>query len=162
MTLRSEVNYEVIKPVPDIGWRLRKHYFLVKSHINPKEEMLLSWVEHGPDKYLEDRDLQGVFKSISNLQVGNVSLIVYSLLSLRAQEWALETLILLATNTVLLLSTFQLGLVVIVQCHGSYYVTGDSLYFNFLCLSPLLFSPYVWYLVTPLVEDNGLQAYVAL
>jgi len=68
MTLRSEVNYEVIKPVPDIGWRLRKHYFLVKSHINPKEEMLLSWVEHGPDKYLEDRDLQGVFKSISNLQ----------------------------------------------------------------------------------------------
>lgn len=72
MTLRSEVNYEVIKPVPDIGWRLRKHYFLVKSHTNPKEEMLLSWVEHGPDKYLEDRDLQGVFKSISNLQVHNV------------------------------------------------------------------------------------------
>ncbi|XP_021932004.1 PX domain-containing protein kinase-like protein isoform X3 [Zootermopsis nevadensis] len=68
MILRSEVNYEVIKPVPEIGWRLRKHYFLVKSRVNPKEEMLLSWVEHGPDKYLEDRDLHGVFKSISGLQ----------------------------------------------------------------------------------------------
>ncbi|XP_069682231.1 PX domain-containing protein kinase-like protein isoform X2 [Periplaneta americana] len=68
MALRSEVNYEVVKPVPEIGWRLRKHYFLVKSRISPKEEMLLSWVEHGPDKYLEDRDLQGVFKSLSNLQ----------------------------------------------------------------------------------------------
>jgi PX domain-containing protein kinase-like protein len=73
MALRSEVNYEVVKPVPEIGWRLRKHYFLVKSRVNPKEEMLLSWVEHGPDKYLEDRDLQGVFKSISNLQVAVVA-----------------------------------------------------------------------------------------
>lgn len=72
MILRSEVNYEVVKPVPEIGWRLRKHYFLVKSRINPKEEMLLSWVEHGPDKYLEDRDLHGVFKSISSLQVSTV------------------------------------------------------------------------------------------
>ncbi|PSN48160.1 PX domain-containing protein kinase-like protein [Blattella germanica] len=43
MALRSEVNYEVIKPVPEIGWRLRKHYFLVKCRNNPKEEMLLSW-----------------------------------------------------------------------------------------------------------------------
>jgi PX domain-containing protein kinase-like protein len=72
MILRSEVNYEVVKPVPEIGWRLRKHYFLVKSRNNPKEEMLLSWVEHGPDKYLEDRDLHGVFKSISSLQVSTV------------------------------------------------------------------------------------------
>ncbi|KAJ9595648.1 hypothetical protein L9F63_013163, partial [Diploptera punctata] len=68
MALRSEVNYEVVKPVPEIGWRIRKHYFLVKCRNSPKEEMLLSWVEHGPDKYLEDRDLQAVFKSISNLQ----------------------------------------------------------------------------------------------
>lgn len=75
MILRSEVNYEVVKPVPEIGWRLRKHYFLVKSHINPKEEMLLSWVEHGPDKYLEDRDLHGVFKSISNLKVGTLNIL---------------------------------------------------------------------------------------
>lgn len=81
MILRSEVNYEVVKPVPEIGWRLRKHYFLVRSCINPKEEMLLSWVEHGPDKYLEDRDLQGVFKSISSLQVSTVtscSSLIYS------------------------------------------------------------------------------------
>ncbi|GLG98985.1 PX domain-containing protein kinase-like protein [Gryllus bimaculatus] len=27
MALRSEVNYEVVKPVPEMGWRLRKHYF---------------------------------------------------------------------------------------------------------------------------------------
>jgi PX domain-containing protein kinase-like protein len=79
MTLRSEVNYEIVKPVPEIGWRLRKHYFLVKSRINPKEELLLSWVEHGPDKYLEDRDLQGVFKSISNLQVAIVAYFIVNM-----------------------------------------------------------------------------------
>lgn len=69
MALRSEVKYEILKPVPEIGWRLRKHYFLVKSRSTPKDEMVLSWVEHGPDKYLEDKDLSSVFKSISNLQV---------------------------------------------------------------------------------------------
>lgn len=71
MALRSEANFEVVKPLPEIGWRIRKHYFLIKSHNSPKEEKVLSWVEHGPDKYLESRDLQGVFKSLGSLQVNN-------------------------------------------------------------------------------------------
>lgn len=67
MALRSEVNYELIKPIPEMGWRLRKHYFLVKSKMNPKSEMVLQWVEYGPDKYLEDKDLNSVLKCLVNL-----------------------------------------------------------------------------------------------
>lgn len=71
MALRSEVNYEIVKPVPEVGWRLRKHYFQVKSRNSPKE-YFLSWVEHGPDKYLDDRELQAAFKSIGSIQHPNI------------------------------------------------------------------------------------------
>lgn len=69
MALRGEVDYEMVKALPEIGWRLRKHYFQVKRRSNPKEELLLSWVEYGPDKYLDDKELQAVFKGLSTLQV---------------------------------------------------------------------------------------------
>lgn len=69
MALRGELEYEIGKALPDIGWRLRKHYFQVKKRNNPKEELILSWVEYGPDKYLSDKELQTVFKSLSTLQV---------------------------------------------------------------------------------------------
>lgn len=67
MALRSEVNYELIKPISEMGWRLRKHYFLVKSKMNPRAEMVLQWVEYGPDKYLDDKDLSTVLKCLVNL-----------------------------------------------------------------------------------------------
>lgn len=67
MALRSEVNYELIKPLPEMGWRLRKHYFLVKAKLNPRTEMALQWVEYGPDKNLEERDLQAVLKLLSQV-----------------------------------------------------------------------------------------------
>lgn len=69
MALRGEVDFELIKAVPEIGWRLRKHYFQVKKRSNVKEDLLLSWVEYGPDKYLDDKELQAVFKGLSTLQV---------------------------------------------------------------------------------------------
>ncbi|XP_063215992.1 PX domain-containing protein kinase-like protein isoform X2 [Bacillus rossius redtenbacheri] len=68
MALRSEMNYEVVRPVPDMGWRLRKHHFLVRDRSRPAQELLLSWVEHGPDKYLDDKDLQAAFKALRHLQ----------------------------------------------------------------------------------------------
>lgn len=69
MALRGELDYEMVKALPDIGWRLRKHYFQVKRRSNPKEELILSWVEYGPDKYLNDKELITVFKGLATLQV---------------------------------------------------------------------------------------------
>ncbi|XP_049831647.1 PX domain-containing protein kinase-like protein isoform X1 [Schistocerca gregaria] len=68
MALRGEVNYEIMRPIPEMGWRIRKHYFLVKNHNQPKDEMVLSWVEYGPDKHLDDREMLSACKSISSMQ----------------------------------------------------------------------------------------------
>uniref|UniRef100_A0A1B6CZC3 PX domain-containing protein n=1 Tax=Clastoptera arizonana TaxID=38151 RepID=A0A1B6CZC3_9HEMI len=72
MALRGEAEFELIKAVPEIGWRLRKHFFHVKKRNNTKEDLLLSWVEYGPDKYLDDKELQTVFKGLSTLQHPNI------------------------------------------------------------------------------------------
>ncbi|XP_043248260.1 PX domain-containing protein kinase-like protein isoform X5 [Colletes gigas] len=77
LALRSDANYEVIKAIPDMGWRLRKHYYTVKNRQNPKQELLLAWVEFGPDKHLQDKDMQGVFKSLGTLKHNYVEPIVY-------------------------------------------------------------------------------------
>ncbi|XP_054278649.1 PX domain-containing protein kinase-like protein [Macrosteles quadrilineatus] len=72
MVLRGEVDYEMVKALPDIGWRLRKHYYQVKRRSNAKEELLLSWVEYGPDKYLTDKELNTVLKGLATLQHPNI------------------------------------------------------------------------------------------
>ncbi|CAB0041939.1 unnamed protein product [Trichogramma brassicae] len=68
LALRSDANFEVGKAIPDMGWRLRKHYYTVKNKQNLKQELLLAWVEFGPDKFLQDKDMIGVFKSLGNLK----------------------------------------------------------------------------------------------
>lgn len=68
LALRGEVGWEVVGPQPDIGWRLRKHYFQVKCKSSPKDDLLASWVDYGPDKYLEDKDMHAVFKSLGQIQ----------------------------------------------------------------------------------------------
>ncbi|XP_064130378.1 PX domain-containing protein kinase-like protein isoform X3 [Loxodonta africana] len=40
------------------GWRIRKKYFLMKIKNQPKEWLVLSWADLGPDKYLSDKDFQ--------------------------------------------------------------------------------------------------------
>ncbi|XP_044738700.1 PX domain-containing protein kinase-like protein [Chrysoperla carnea] len=72
LALRGEVGWEVMGPLGDIGWRLRKHYFQVRNRSNPKDELLASWVEYGPDKYLDEKDLQLVFKSLLQLKHPNI------------------------------------------------------------------------------------------
>jgi len=62
MAMRGEMNYELLKPIPDMGWRLRKHYFQVRAKLNPRADMTLQYVEYGPDKYLEDRDILTTLK----------------------------------------------------------------------------------------------------
>ncbi|XP_072401189.1 PX domain-containing protein kinase-like protein [Diabrotica undecimpunctata] len=68
LALRGEVGWEVIAPVNDIGWRLRKHYYDLKCKSQPKEEIFGGWTDYGPDKYLDDREMHAVFKSLSQLQ----------------------------------------------------------------------------------------------
>lgn len=64
MAMRGEVNYELLKPLPEVGWRLRKHYFHVRAKANPRTEMALQWVEFGPDKSLDEKDISNVLKCL--------------------------------------------------------------------------------------------------
>uniref|UniRef100_A0A3Q3WJV3 Uncharacterized protein n=1 Tax=Mola mola TaxID=94237 RepID=A0A3Q3WJV3_MOLML len=45
MFFRSDPKWEVLEPLRDIGWRIRKKYFLIKNKEQPKERYLLSWVK---------------------------------------------------------------------------------------------------------------------
>ncbi|MEE6501830.1 hypothetical protein FKM82_004332 [Ascaphus truei] len=67
MFFRSEPKWEVVEPLKDIGWRLRKRYFLMKSRNQPKEHLVLSWADLGPDKYLQDKDFQCAIKLLPSL-----------------------------------------------------------------------------------------------
>ncbi|KAL7837612.1 hypothetical protein SRHO_G00273230 [Serrasalmus rhombeus] len=67
MFFRSDPKWEVVEPLKDIGWRLRKRYFLVKNKEQPKERQVLSWVDLGPDKFLSDKDLQSTVKLLPSL-----------------------------------------------------------------------------------------------
>ncbi|KAL2735197.1 PX domain-containing protein kinase-like protein isoform X1 [Vespula squamosa] len=77
LALRSDANFEVGKAIPDMGWRLRKYYYTVKNRQHPKQEYLLAWVEFGPDKHLQDKDMQGVFKSLGTLKHNYIEPIVH-------------------------------------------------------------------------------------
>ncbi|XP_053144221.1 PX domain-containing protein kinase-like protein isoform X8 [Hemicordylus capensis] len=66
MFFRSEPKWEVVEPLKDIGWRIRKKYFLMKIKNQPKERLALSWADLGPDKYLSDKDLQCAMKLLSS------------------------------------------------------------------------------------------------
>ncbi|CAD6238665.1 GSCOCG00008509001-RA-CDS [Cotesia congregata] len=77
LALRSDANFEIGKPIVDMGWRLRKHYYTVKNRQNIKQELLLAWVEFGPDKHLQDKDIQGVFKSLGTLKHPHIESIVH-------------------------------------------------------------------------------------
>ncbi|XP_062442009.1 PX domain-containing protein kinase-like protein isoform X4 [Rhea pennata] len=66
MFFRSEPKWEVVEPLKDIGWRIRKKYFLMKIRNQPKERLMLSWADLGPDKYLSDKDLQYAVKLLSS------------------------------------------------------------------------------------------------
>lgn len=74
LALRGEVGWEVVGPQPEIGWRLRKNYFQVKYKTTPKDDLLASWVDYGPDKYLEDKDMHAIFKSLGQIQVSSAAL----------------------------------------------------------------------------------------
>ncbi|XP_063072255.1 PX domain-containing protein kinase-like protein isoform X2 [Engraulis encrasicolus] len=67
MFFRSDPKWEVAEPLKDIGWRIRKRYFLVRNKEQPKEQQILSWVGFGPDKFLSDKDLLSTLKILPSL-----------------------------------------------------------------------------------------------
>lgn len=69
MVLRGNREFELSKELPNIGWRLRRKSFLSKWKKDPKQELLLSWTECGPDLSLKSHDLITVLKSISSIIV---------------------------------------------------------------------------------------------
>ncbi|XP_039263088.2 PX domain-containing protein kinase-like protein isoform X1 [Styela clava] len=73
MFFRSEPHWEVVEPLKEMGWRLRKTYFLIKPKDQPKRRLLLSWTVHGPDRLLSEKDITGIFKLLPNLQHPSIS-----------------------------------------------------------------------------------------
>ncbi|XP_037534961.1 PX domain-containing protein kinase-like protein [Nematolebias whitei] len=78
MFFRSDLKWEVLEPLRDIGWRIRKKYFLIKNKEQPKERYVLSWVDLGPDKFLSDKDLQSALKLLTNLSTPYLCPLVFS------------------------------------------------------------------------------------
>lgn len=74
LALRGEVGWEVVCPLADIGWRLRKHYFHVRcrshsvNNANNSDDLVASWLDYGPDKHLDDRDMHALFRALSQCQ----------------------------------------------------------------------------------------------
>lgn len=69
MFFRSDLKWEVLEPLRDMGWRIRKKYFLVRNKEQPKERYLLSWVDLGPHNVLSDKDLQSAMKWLHSVNV---------------------------------------------------------------------------------------------
>uniref|UniRef100_A0A7N6AE39 Protein kinase domain-containing protein n=1 Tax=Anabas testudineus TaxID=64144 RepID=A0A7N6AE39_ANATE len=78
MFFRSDPKWEVLEPLRDMGWRIRKKYFLIKNKEQTKERYLLSWVDLGPDKFLSDKDLQSAMKLLTSLSIPYLCPLLFS------------------------------------------------------------------------------------
>uniref|UniRef100_F7B5G0 PX domain-containing protein kinase-like protein n=1 Tax=Ciona intestinalis TaxID=7719 RepID=F7B5G0_CIOIN len=68
MFLRSEPHWEVVEPLKELGWRLKKSFFLIKPKDQPKQRLLLSWIEYGPSRLLSSKDQAAIMKLLPNMQ----------------------------------------------------------------------------------------------
>ncbi|XP_023810466.1 PX domain-containing protein kinase-like protein isoform X1 [Oryzias latipes] len=78
MFFRSDPKWEILEPLRDMGWRIKKKYFLVKNKELPKEKYLLSWVDLGPDKVLSDKDLQSAMKLLTSFSTPYLCPLLFS------------------------------------------------------------------------------------
>ena len=69
LVLRSNQQYELQKPLPDIGSQIKSCYYLVKDSQDPKAQKILLWTDFGPLRYLEDKSIQSLLKSVSQIEV---------------------------------------------------------------------------------------------
>jgi len=69
MFLRSMNNiYQIIEPLPDLGWRREKTYFLAsKTDVPSDERYLIVWCHYGLDKFLNEKDVTYCLKSLKSI-----------------------------------------------------------------------------------------------
>ncbi|XP_071807254.1 PX domain-containing protein kinase-like protein isoform X1 [Asterias amurensis] len=68
MFFRSEPHWEVVEAMKDIGWRIRKSYFMIKPKDQPKVRQILAWSDFGPDMVLDDKVLLQAMKMLPTIQ----------------------------------------------------------------------------------------------
>ncbi|KAJ7336032.1 hypothetical protein OS493_013406 [Desmophyllum pertusum] len=70
MFLRSVPNWEIVEPLPDVGWRLRKQFFLIKPTDLSKKDIrnILTWTDYGPEFSLDKKDMEAILKLMTSLQ----------------------------------------------------------------------------------------------
>ncbi|BFZ08585.1 hypothetical protein BsWGS_11624 [Bradybaena similaris] len=68
MLFRSEPKWDVIEPLPELGWRIHKQYILVKPLPQPKMQQVLLWVEFGPDMYLPLKELSAIVNILPGIK----------------------------------------------------------------------------------------------
>ena len=69
LVLRSNQQYEIQKHLPDIGSQIRNCYYLVRDSQQAKVQKILLWSDFGPLRSLEDKSIQSLLKSISQIEV---------------------------------------------------------------------------------------------
>ena len=69
LVLRSNQQYEIQKHLPDIGSQIRNCYYLVRDSQEAKVQKILLWSDFGPLRSLEDKSLQSLLKSLSQIEV---------------------------------------------------------------------------------------------
>lgn len=73
MIFRSEQQrWEVVEPLRDIGWRIRKQYIQIQTTAKPKTTLLLSWQDFGPDKFIAEKELGGLMKVLPTIKHPNI------------------------------------------------------------------------------------------
>ncbi|KAM7344335.1 PX domain-containing protein kinase-like protein isoform 2-T2 [Cochliomyia hominivorax] len=62
------------------GSSITEHHQIVHSGQQQHEgdELVIEWLEYGPDKFIEDKELGGILKSLMNLQHPHIESIVYA------------------------------------------------------------------------------------
>ncbi|XP_062593709.1 PX domain-containing protein kinase-like protein isoform X1 [Saccostrea cucullata] len=78
MVFRSEKKWDVVEPLPDIGWRIRKSYILVKPLDQPKVRQVLSWSGFGPDKYIPEKELSAIMKLLPTIQHPQICPVIFA------------------------------------------------------------------------------------
>ncbi|KAK2548673.1 PX domain-containing protein kinase-like protein [Acropora cervicornis] len=70
MFLRSVPNWEIVATLSDIGWRIRKQFFLIKPTDPTKKNVrnILTWTSYGQDFHMEVKDLDSILTALTSLQ----------------------------------------------------------------------------------------------
>ncbi|KAK7503656.1 hypothetical protein BaRGS_00005195, partial [Batillaria attramentaria] len=73
MIFRSESQrWEVVEPLREMGWRMRKQYIQIQTTAKPRTTLLLSWTDFGPDKFIPDKELLALMNVLPNIKHPNI------------------------------------------------------------------------------------------